>query len=93
MKTQTPELGAVQIREIDDMEMVYVPGGSYKMGSSYNQLDEAMRECRKMYSGDKDCQRYQYEHELPQHEIFLNAFWLDKTEVSNSQLCKFLNAK
>jgi formylglycine-generating enzyme required for sulfatase activity len=88
-----PDLGTIQIREIDGMEMVYIPIGSFKMGSSNKQLDEAMQECRKMYGGDKYCQRRQYNHELPQHEVLVDAFWIDKTEVSNAQFCKFLNAK
>jgi serine/threonine-protein kinase len=62
-----PELGATRIRDIDSMEMVYVPVGGFKMGSNNNQ-------------------------EQPPHDIFLDAFWIDRTEVTNAQFCKFLNA-
>jgi len=31
--------------------------------------------------------------EQTQHDVFLDAFWIDKTEITNSQFCQFLNAK
>jgi formylglycine-generating enzyme required for sulfatase activity len=48
----------------DNMEMVYVPAGSFFMGSE------------KQYA-DSD--------ESPVHEVYLDAFWIDKYEVSNAQ--------
>lgn len=88
-----PGLGTAQIRDIDGMKMVYVPAGSFTMGSSDQQLDEAMRECSKQYRDEKDCQRDRYNHEQPRHKVILDAFWMDKTEVPNAQFCKFLNTK
>ncbi|MBN2572791.1 MAG: SUMF1/EgtB/PvdO family nonheme iron enzyme [Ignavibacteriales bacterium] len=85
-----PKLGTIQIREIDGMEMVYVPAGSFEMGSSDKQLDDAMEECRKFYHSEKDCQKYIYK-EKPKHKVTLDAFWIDKTEVTNAQFCRFLN--
>lgn len=44
------------------MEQVYVPAGSFMMGSEEGE-----------------------ENERPVHEVMLDAFWLDRTEVTNAQ--------
>jgi formylglycine-generating enzyme required for sulfatase activity len=44
------------------MEMVYVPGGSFKMGSTEGGSNEQ-----------------------PVHMVTLDSFWIDQTEVTNSQ--------
>jgi formylglycine-generating enzyme required for sulfatase activity len=49
------------VSEVDGMVMVYVPEGSFLMGS-----DE----------GDGD--------ESPEHEVYLDGFWIDQTEVTNA---------
>lgn len=88
------DLGDKKIRTLDSMEMVFVPSGTFLMGSSDEQIDKAMDDCEKMYRGEQDCQRRIYSNqEQPQHEVYVNAFWIDKTEVTNAQFCKFLNAK
>lgn len=53
-------------RPVDNMVMVYVPAGTFMMGSGVDDPDA-------------------YEIEQPQHEVRLDAFWLDRTEVSNAQ--------
>jgi len=60
----------VQTRDIDRMEMVYVPEGAFLMGSN---------------SGADD--------EKPEHIVFLDAFWIDRYEVTNAQFAAFLNAQ
>ena len=62
------------ISEIDGMEMVYIPAGTFLMGSS---------------SDDPDT----YPDEFPQHEVYLDAFWIDRTEVTNAMYAAFLNAE
>lgn len=54
-------------RPADGMVMVFVPGGTFMMGSDLTQ--------------DADAQ----DDELPQHEVTLDSFWLDRTEVTNAQ--------
>ncbi len=31
------------------------------------------------------------EHEFPQHQVYLDAFWIDQTEVTNAMFAQFLN--
>ena len=57
----------IQIRDIDEMVMIYIPSGSFLMGS------------------DKSQDRYAFSNELPQHSVHLEAYWIDKYEVTNKQ--------
>ncbi len=54
---------------VDGMEMVYIPAGDFKMG------------CDPAHNGGYDC----YKDELPLHKVYLDAYWIDKTEVTNAQ--------
>ena len=87
-----PVMGTTLIREVDGAKMVYVPAGSFELGSSDKQLDNAMQECRETYREAGGCNRNLYMHEQPLHRVILDAFWLDETEVTNAKFCKFLNA-
>ncbi len=55
-------IGSTYERESDGMEMVYVPEGSFEMGTSTG-----------------------YDDEKPVHDVFIDAFFIDKYEVSNAQ--------
>ena len=67
------------------MVMVYVPAGEFTMGSSEADIDAILAAC-------SDCQRDWFEDEQPQHTVYLDAFWIDKYEVTNAQYARFLNA-
>ena len=60
-----------QTSEKDGMEMVYVPAGSFTMGSNSSEADT---------------------DEIPEHEVYLDAFWIDKYEVTNSQYAQCMAA-
>ena len=68
------KLWGPQIRQIDGMVMVYVPSGSFMMGS------------------DPEIDSLAQEDEQPQHEVTLDAFWIDQTEVTNAQFGQFVAA-
>jgi formylglycine-generating enzyme required for sulfatase activity/DNA-binding CsgD family transcriptional regulator len=51
----------------DGMELVYIPAGEFKMGSSRNE------------------DPHTFEEEIPQHIVYLDAYWIDQTEVTNAQ--------
>lgn len=55
------------VSEKDGMEMVYVPAGSFMMGSEDGESDER-----------------------PVHEVYLDAYWIDKYEVNNAQFAQFI---
>jgi serine/threonine-protein kinase len=77
--TPTPDLPPVQAvlgdswtRPADGMVMVYVPAGSFLMGSS------------------QESDPFAAESEQPPHEVALDAFWIDQTEVTNAQFAQFV---
>jgi len=80
----TPMAGAAEVwtRPADGMEMVYVPAGEFRMGSTDDQIDQAWEMCKEF---EPDCEREWFENEQPLHTVALDGFWLDRTEVTNEQ--------
>jgi formylglycine-generating enzyme required for sulfatase activity len=68
--------------------MVYVPGGTFEMGSTEAEIDAAVRLCNRYYSG---CGRSMFSSEGPVHRVTLREFWMDRTEVTAAQYAAFLN--
>jgi serine/threonine-protein kinase len=64
-----PTLGSVWERPQDKMAMVYVPAGTFLMGSE---------------DGDSD--------EIPMHDVTLDGFWVDETEVTNAHYKQCVDA-
>jgi formylglycine-generating enzyme required for sulfatase activity len=87
--TPGPALGDVRIRPADGMETVFVPAGQFRMGSSDQEIQDALQFCAN-YKGFSDPQNFTTE--VPAHDVTLDAFWLDRTEVSNAQFRKCVNA-
>ncbi len=83
----SPVLGDNQIRQIDGMQMVYVPAGEFTMGSEGEEVDFALQQCR---GYGTNCQRSYFSVEMPAHQVTLDGFWLDQTEVTDGQysLCQ-----
>jgi formylglycine-generating enzyme required for sulfatase activity len=77
-----PNAGAVKVRLVDDMVIVYVPSGNFPMGSSEEDLQTAFQICTQYWF---DCDWDNILDEEPQHKVFLDGFWIDQTEVTNSQ--------
>jgi formylglycine-generating enzyme required for sulfatase activity len=70
------------IAEITDdagVTMVLVPEGGSIMGRN---TDEAVAECQKYYS---DCNRDLLAEEAPPHHVDLDAYYIDKHEVTNAR--------
>jgi formylglycine-generating enzyme required for sulfatase activity len=80
--TPTPSLGDARTRSIDGMPMVFVPTGEFQMGSDEGEVDYALELCKQY---DTNCRRNYFSVEQPPHTVVLDAFWIDKTEVTNSQ--------
>jgi formylglycine-generating enzyme required for sulfatase activity len=65
--------------------MVYVPAGEFLMGSTAGDIDALLAQC-------SDCKRESFAEEQPQHTVFLDAFWIDRTEVTNAQYRECMEA-
>ncbi len=68
--------------------MVLIRGQTFKMGSTKEEAEAAYQECTK-YS--KDCERHEFQRELPLRSVTLRSFYLDKYEVTNRQFAAWLN--
>jgi serine/threonine protein kinase/formylglycine-generating enzyme required for sulfatase activity len=79
-----PSIGDMQISPKDGMLLVYVPAGEFLMGSTDEDIDEAMAVC-------DGCDRSLFYDEYPQHTVYLDAYWIDQTEVTNQMYSDFLN--
>jgi serine/threonine-protein kinase len=70
--------------------MVYVPAGEFTMGSDDDDVEYALQLCSKYRGGD--CERIWFEDEQPVHTVYLDAFYIDETEVTNAQFAAFVSA-
>ncbi|MEI6291770.1 MAG: formylglycine-generating enzyme family protein, partial [Chloroflexota bacterium] len=71
--------GTRKKRSQDSMVMVIIPSGTFIMGTDPK---IAMAYCRQI---NNDCQENWFTDEEPVHKIDLDTFWIDQTEVTNSQ--------
>ena len=67
----------------DGAEMVLVPASEFVMGSDADEIDALVRQ----YS---DLRRDRLRDEIPRHRIFIDAFYLDKYEVTNARFHQFV---
>ena len=80
-------------RPADGMVMVYVPTGEFQMGSTEEELDAALEPCEEYYGPLYPlCQRVWFEDESPAHPVELDGFWIDRTEVTNAQYARCVEA-
>jgi formylglycine-generating enzyme required for sulfatase activity len=80
-----PEVAVEEVRPVDNMTMVYVPGGTFEMGSSASQVEAALQLCEEYPDAWGKCELERFQVESPQHTVSLDGFWLDRTEVTNAQ--------
>jgi serine/threonine protein kinase/formylglycine-generating enzyme required for sulfatase activity len=68
----------------DGTAMRLIPEGGFLMGSTSAEVDQAVALCRQNPDGDS-CARAEYVSEMPQHSVFISAFYMDVTEITNGQ--------
>jgi formylglycine-generating enzyme required for sulfatase activity len=64
----------------DGAEMVLVPAGEFSMGSDRDELDRLK------------ASRESFGNEIPWHRVYLDAFYIDKYEVTNARFQQFVQA-
>ena len=74
----------------DGAPMVLIPAGNFQMGSTKDDVDRAIQTCVKEYKKDQQTCEEWFKGELPQHRVQLDAFYLDKYEVTNRLFQQFV---
>jgi serine/threonine-protein kinase len=80
-------IGSTMISGKDDMTLVYVAAGEFTMGSM---AEEALPLCEKFYTS---CPLDLFINGEPPHTVYLDAFWMDQTEVTNAMYTKCVQAE
>ena len=73
----------------DNLLMIRIPAGTFKMGSSFVENKRHLKGCRKY---DKSCELWWFNDEYPDRLIFLDSYWLDIYEVTNEKYLEFVLA-
>jgi len=76
-------LGSTQISPVDGMVQIYIPEGEFLMGITEDDLERLVQICQ-------ECDPYNLSDARPQSIIYLDGFWIDQTEVTNSQFEQFI---
>ena len=84
---ESPLVGTLPIKTIttpkDNAVMVYVPAGEFLMGTS----DEDIELYKKIFPLRRIAR---FDNERPQRTVYVDAFYIDKFEVTNQQYKQFL---
>jgi formylglycine-generating enzyme required for sulfatase activity len=87
-KPTEARVGETRIRPADGMVMVYVPSGEFKMGTGglgWIRRPLSSRDRKRVGFG-----AYVFSDERPQHTVYLDAFWIDQTEVTVAMFRTFV---
>ncbi len=85
----TPEPGAVQISPVDEMRIHYIPAGTFTMGESAPTMSV---KCQESGSPPHGCDVDRFTDGEPAHQVYLDAYWMDETEVTNEKYQKCVTA-
>ncbi len=72
--------GVVALRQ-PASTMIRVPAGSFAMGSTPEDVLDALTDCAREPLGGR-CKEEMFSDELPRHSVRLSSFWLDRMEVT-----------
>lgn len=76
----------------DGSEMVRIPAGTFVMGSTAASLPQTAEWMRRLYPQRQDLTERSFEDETPPHPVDLDAFYIDRYEVTNEQYRRFVQA-
>jgi formylglycine-generating enzyme required for sulfatase activity len=85
-------LGPAKVLKTEDgAEMVLVPAGEFTMGSDQAEVDLFVEGCKKAGQAEENCKAWGA-RELPRHRVTLDAFYIDRYEITNALFERFAHA-
>ncbi len=78
---EAPTTSAVTVLRAPGPDSVLIRAGAFQMGSNEREIAHALALCRREPRRD-DCTEEMFAVEYAPHEVDLNAFWIDRTEVT-----------
>ena len=75
----------------DGMKLIYVPAGEFQMGLTSDQYWNAVISAGK-HCSQSDCEKF-FSAEKPAHTVYLDAFWIDQTDVTNAMYARCAGCK
>jgi eukaryotic-like serine/threonine-protein kinase len=83
----TPDHGTQEKNEEDGATIVYIPGGTFLMGNSEEDIEEISYSLR--FTNFK----VNYlDNTTPQLEVMVDSYWIYRTPVTNNQFSKFIDS-
>jgi formylglycine-generating enzyme len=79
------------IRGEDGAEMVLVPAGPFWMGTTDDEATGLVRGCVRLGDSEEPCTRWTAS-ESPRHQVTLDAYYIDRTEVTTEAFSRFVGA-
>lgn len=83
--TSSPTLGigSTMISPQDGMNLMYVPAGEFIMGLTDEEMSKIMQYDLSIVNLSA-WTRLEFTFAQPQHKVYLDAFWIDQTEITNA---------
>ncbi len=76
-------------REVSLSDMILIPAGDFRMGSSEEEIERISRD---LAHGELTPDARWFAAEMPQHEVHVEKFYINKYEITNAQYKEFIQA-
>jgi len=87
----TIEPGITKISSRDGMTQIYLPAGKFLMGLTDEQYQLLIDSCGEWEPSRERCMNALLD-EIPQHEVLLDAYWIDTEPITKKQYANFLTS-